>query len=483
MFTTTVYNSSRNMLGTNKLGNLPRLTITSRSSPGDPSITYVLTQAQFDTMKTIHDDYTMQMANQNFFAIPTDYDKYITLLNNLDTVNVANPTLDLLIKIVEKSLIGSMNISTLNETVQYDELQIHLLNNQINDILTNKNTKETISDPNHISGQFKLQQSIKLSKIYSYYIYMYGMPAFGVGFDVKKLQFLQKALHMFDAQKMDEPDAKIVETVVDSSGNEIHIPITNPDILPEVPINIYDISGSVQITMDVRFFNTQIGITKDSSNIDILTPIAHYYDTVTSMFLKNSFTLTAQQFISAGGNVITVGSLSTTYSDFANYIAANFNLKDKKHVSESPIPNHGIFDSNEFIRIITQTDLAGTVIFNNITETLRNLVMHNQFGNRDPLHGTTASNPNDRTDYNAADGFFAGDRFIIPNTGFQITLTSPVDPTYFNGQGGIQYNVSHINQGDNILTTTVISEIASDSALLSRTIQVSLVIELADLST
>ena len=168
------------------------------------------------------------MAERNYDNIPGDYNQYLTLLNSLNTINVSNTTMKFMIDMVEKALIGSMNIVTLNDSAMYNELQILLLNNRINEILTDKNTINVVSESSNVSGQFSLQKTFKLSKIYSYYIHLYGMPAFGVGFDRKKLLFLQKALDMYQNSSMDTPGATVSVASCDPSGNPVDIPLTNP---------------------------------------------------------------------------------------------------------------------------------------------------------------------------------------------------------------------------------------------------------------
>jgi hypothetical protein len=230
MFTSSVTNSTRHILGPSSLINdaRARITITSGQTNKIVSIANVLTNGQYGIIKQIHDLYTYQMSLRNYTDIPTDYDQYLTYLNDLNTINVSDSTMKLLMNIVEKALIGSMNIATLNDSVMYNEIQVLLLNNRIKDILDNKNTLNTVSDPNNISGQFSLQQTFKLSKIYSYYIHLYGMPQFGVGFDRNKLQFLQKSLNMFQTLNMDEPGAKITANIYDSSGGDVVVDIPNP---------------------------------------------------------------------------------------------------------------------------------------------------------------------------------------------------------------------------------------------------------------
>ena len=230
MFTSCVTTASRHILGPSSLVNDPRahITITSGQPKKTVSIANVFTSGQYGIIKQIHDLYTYQMSLRNYTDIPTDYDQYLTFLNDLNTINVSDSTMKLLMNIVEKALIGSMNIATLNDSVMHNELHILLLNNRIKEILDDKNTLNTVADPTNISGQFTLQQTFKLSKIYSYYIHLYGMPAFGVGFDRIKLQFLQKSLNMFQTLNMDEPGATITAHIHDPSGACVVVDIPNP---------------------------------------------------------------------------------------------------------------------------------------------------------------------------------------------------------------------------------------------------------------
>jgi hypothetical protein len=174
--------------------------------PKYPSITRNLTPTQFQAIQQIHDLYTLVLASRQYDKIPTDYNQYITLLNDLSTININDNILMLLLNIIEKTLVGTMNVVSMYETSMYNELQIILLNNRINDILSNKNSIELIGDKNNISGQISLQKVVKLSRIYSLYINLYGCPDYGVGFDAKKLQFLQKCLGMFDASQIEKEE-------------------------------------------------------------------------------------------------------------------------------------------------------------------------------------------------------------------------------------------------------------------------------------
>lgn len=213
LFTTNVSNSTRNVLNPLCMWERthPNMIITAKASIGDTSISSVLTLGQYKILRKIHDIYTLALAMREYDKLSPDYDLYLTLLNDLNTIDTTDPTMKLLIGIVEKTLIGCMNITTVYENSIYNELQIHILTNRINDILSNKNTIDIIADPTNISGQLTLQKTFKLSKIYSYYIHLFGMPAFGVGFDLHKLKLLQKSMGLFNLDPMNQIGTSVTE--------------------------------------------------------------------------------------------------------------------------------------------------------------------------------------------------------------------------------------------------------------------------------
>ena len=213
LLTTNVSNSTRNVLNPLCMWERthPNMIITAKASIGDTSISSVLTLGQYKMLHQIHTIYTLALAMREYDKLSPDYDQYLTLLNDLNTIDTTDPTMKLLIGIVEKTLIGCMNITTVYENSIYNELQIHILTNRINDILSNKNTIDIIADPTNISGQLTIQKTFKLSKIYSYYIHLFGMPEFGVGFDLHKLKILQKSMGMFNLDPMNQIGTSVSE--------------------------------------------------------------------------------------------------------------------------------------------------------------------------------------------------------------------------------------------------------------------------------
>ena len=148
---------------------------------------------QVHLLSIIYDQYVILLANKNYEQIPSNYQQYITLLNQLKSVRVSDYKLQTLLYIAENGLMGSINANTLYQRYAYDEIKIGLLNKRIKEILSDKNVKETIAST---SGQFLATKTFKLSPLYSYYIYLYGMPDYGIGFDPIKLAFV-KSLPFF----------------------------------------------------------------------------------------------------------------------------------------------------------------------------------------------------------------------------------------------------------------------------------------------
>ena len=213
-----------------------------------------LSEGQHNIVQQIHDMYSVMLASRSYDKIPSNYEQFMDLIVDLKTIPISNSTLTLLLNIVEKTLIGCMNVVSIYENSMYNELQILLLNNQIDDILNNKNNKNVVADKDAISGQFTVQQTFKLSKFYSYYIYLYGLPDFGVGFDPKKLLFLKKSLELFDQTHIKVPDTLLIP---DSSGSEIDIA---PGVVPLVtPIqqSIFEIGYAVNIYDHLMEYNVK----------------------------------------------------------------------------------------------------------------------------------------------------------------------------------------------------------------------------------
>ena len=146
------------------------------------------TPDQFRLLAIIYEEYVTLLANKKYEEIPSNYQKYVSLLNQVKRIKVKDYKLQTLLYVVENGLMGSINANNLYQRFAYDEIKIGLLNKRIKEILSDKNVKETIAST---SGQFQATKTFKLSPLFSYYVYLYGLPEFGVGFDPVKLSFVR----------------------------------------------------------------------------------------------------------------------------------------------------------------------------------------------------------------------------------------------------------------------------------------------------
>jgi len=187
----------------------------------------ILTSAQIASLQSIYNQYTTLLANKSYELIPSNYTQYLTLLNQIKSIDVTDYQLQMLIYIAENALVGSINANTLYQRYVYDEIKVALLNKRIQEILSNKNLVETVSST---TGQYTITKTFKLSPIFSYYVYVYGMPAFGVGFDHNKLNFI-KSLPIFNIENSSDTDAiawpyvdtgaPLIKPALDICGNPI----------------------------------------------------------------------------------------------------------------------------------------------------------------------------------------------------------------------------------------------------------------------
>jgi hypothetical protein len=86
---------------------------------------------------------------------------------------------------------GALHSRTLFEDNAELDVRVLMLQKKNDDILSGKNEVKALSNT---SGNFSITKTFKLAPLYSYYIYLYGMPASGVGFDETKLSLLKTIL-------------------------------------------------------------------------------------------------------------------------------------------------------------------------------------------------------------------------------------------------------------------------------------------------
>lgn len=147
-------------------------------------------------LNTIQNQYVKKEALKQYLEIPELMSQYL-LLNDIMTSSIAkqrNSNLKLLFNIANDGLLGALNSKTLNADNIDLQLQVLMLNKRVDDILSGKNEFSALSD---VQGEISISKTFKLAPLYSYYIYLYGMPAYGVGFDASKLSLLVSILNKY----------------------------------------------------------------------------------------------------------------------------------------------------------------------------------------------------------------------------------------------------------------------------------------------
>ena len=190
--------ASRNVLGILSK-DIPIDTIITESFASDTlfhPMYQVLTAEDVSLLQNIHDNYSLPLSKQQYETISTDIEALSNILAKIKSFQIWNTgeeSIQLIMNIVEDALMGSLNMAALYMNNVYDEYKITLLQSKENDILSKKNQMASMESS---EGQFMIQQSVFLTPLYNNYIYLYGLPKFGVGFDPDKLVFVEKLLRL-----------------------------------------------------------------------------------------------------------------------------------------------------------------------------------------------------------------------------------------------------------------------------------------------
>lgn len=146
-----------------------------------------------NTINQIETEYTGHLANRRYQSIPTDLNQSLILYDEIyqQKSTVTNPNLSILLQITMDGLQGTMNAYALYTQNISLTLNNIILEKRITDILSGKNETQAMSDT---CGQFTTSKTFVLAPLFSYYIMMYGLPAFGVGFNPEKLAQILKVL-------------------------------------------------------------------------------------------------------------------------------------------------------------------------------------------------------------------------------------------------------------------------------------------------
>jgi len=140
--------------------------------------------------------YVQKMSLRKYLEIPNSVPAFLTLndimLNAISKQK--NTHLRLLYQIARDGMDGALHSRTLFMDNADLDVRVLMLNKKNDDILSGKNEVKAIACT---SGQISITKKFKLSPLYSYYIYLYGMPAYGVGFDATKLSLLTSIMQKY----------------------------------------------------------------------------------------------------------------------------------------------------------------------------------------------------------------------------------------------------------------------------------------------
>lgn len=200
-------------------------------------------------------------------------------------------------------------------------------------------------------------------------------------------------------------------------------------------ISRFDVTDAVQVTVDASVFNSKLGT----------------FDTVDDCFKIDDEEVSEIEFTSndfrtalaSDADVISVGTLSTLYSDFKTYVGTYFGFNGGFETlfaaaTEFTIDEDDLFEADSLVALIAGTAgedpatpytkiMTGSITISNITRLLRYAVDSNCFGNRVPS-GTDVT---DATNFGVNDGFLANDLIWVP-TGIEVTLKLAIDAESFN---------------------------------------------------
>jgi photosystem II stability/assembly factor-like uncharacterized protein len=216
--------------------------------------------------------------------------------------------------------------------------------------------------------------------------------------------------------------------VFDTSGGFIIDQILSPiPLAPSIPLMKYDVTNAIQLTFDVRTFNTRIGIIKDASNTHTIRATL---DSEGCNLAVDSVTISTTDFIQglSVGSVISMGSMATLYSDFNKTVKTYFGIPEGFASLFACVDNFsingGVFDATAFINLLNGntfnsagsliSDLSGYFTVNDVNKHLKFVCNTNVFSNR-PLNT-----------YSLRDGFLEGDLLFIPN-GLNVRLSIDIE--------------------------------------------------------
>lgn len=248
---------------------------------------------------------------------------------------------------------------------------------------------------------------------------------------------------------------------------------------PAEAIDRFDVINSVQVTVAASVLNAKLGT----------------FDTVDDCFKiddeeVDEITFTSDDFrtaLASTEDVISVGSLSTLYSDFKTYVGTYFGFNGGFETlfaaaTEFTIDEDDLFEADSLVALIAGTAgedpatpytkvMTGSITISNITKLLRFAVDSNCFGNRVP----SGTDVDDETNFGVNDGFLANDLIWVP-AGITVTLKLAIDAESFNpiNNRGPTYVVQDTTVEEGNFSSTT----SATTTLITRVVKVPMLIRL-----
>ena len=244
-------------------------------------------------------------------------------------------------------------------------------------------------------------------------------------------------------------------------------------------IQRFDAINSVQITVAATVFNAKLGT----------------YDTVDDCFKTDDEEVSEIEFTSSDlrtalastDDVISVGSLSTLYSDFKTYVGTYFGFNGGFETlfaaaTEFVIDEDDLFEADSLVALIGGAAagedpatpytkvMTGSITISNITKLLRYAVDSNCFGNRVP----SGTEPTDDTNFGVNDGFLPNDLIWVP-AGIEVTLKLAIDAESFNP---INNRGPNYVQNTDLTNGNFSSSTTATTTLITRVVKVPMLIRL-----
>ena len=263
-----------------------------------------------------------------------------------------------------------------------------------------------------------------------------------------------------------------------TGGFEMERQFADITLLPADSIQRYDATNAVQVKVAASVLNAKLGAFDDVDDCFKLDGA----ETTSITFTSDNF----RAALASTDDVISVGSLSTLYSDFKSYVGVYFGFNGGFETlfaaaTEFVIDGDDKFEADSLVALIGGTAastathpytkvMTGEIVIGNITKLLRYAVDSNCFGNRTPAGSAST----DAGNFGVNNGFLADDLIWVP-AGVKITLRLAIDAESFNpinNRGPTYVQDTTVNNGNFQSHTT------ADTTLIERVVMAPMLIRL-----